>query len=60
MSRLNLKEIPNVRIQGKKYRLCDVYKYFDVSDGTVRKRYKQGLRGLELITGKLKVKPKTR
>lgn len=40
----------------KKYRLCDVYKYFDVGDSTVRKRYyKQKLRGWELVYGKGKV-----
>ena len=33
------KNIPDVYIGGKKYRLCDVYKYFDVGDSTVRKRY---------------------
>ena len=41
-----------VNLNGKRYRLCDVYKYFDVSDSTVRKRYKEGLRGPELIHGK--------
>lgn len=46
------KEMPKVNINGKRYRLCDVYKYFDVSDSTVRKRYKEGLRGPELIHGK--------
>lgn len=50
------KNIPDVYIGGKKYRLCDVYKYFDVGDSTVRKRYyKQKLRGLELVYGKGKV-----
>lgn len=44
------KNIPDVYIGGKKYRLCDVYKYFDVGDSTVRKRYyKQKLRGWELV-----------
>ena len=34
----------------------DVYKYFDVGDSTVRKRYyKQKLRGWELVYGKGKV-----
>lgn len=28
------KNIPDVYIGGKKYRLCDVYKYFDVGDAT--------------------------
>ena len=41
-----------VNLNGKRYRLCDVYKYFDVSDSTVRKRYDEGLRGPELIHGK--------
>lgn len=41
-----------VNLDGKRYRLCDVYKYFDVSDSTVRKRYKEVLRGPELIHGK--------
>ena len=41
--------MPKVNLNGKRYRLCDVYKYFDVSDSTVRKRYKEGLRGPELI-----------
>ena len=50
------KNIPDVYIGGKKYRLCDVYKYFDVGDSTVRKRYyKQKLRGWELVYGKGKV-----
>lgn len=50
------KNIPDVYIGGKKYRLCDVYKYFDVGDATVRKRYyKQKLRGWELVYGKGKV-----
>ena len=44
--------MPKVNLDGKRYRLCDVYKYFDVSDSTVRKRYKEGLRGPELIHGK--------
>lgn len=44
--------MPKVNLDGKRYRLCDVYKYFDVADSTVRKRYKQGLRGAELIYGK--------
>ncbi|PPK17195.1 hypothetical protein CV015_09680 [Staphylococcus haemolyticus] len=44
--------MPKVNLDGKSYRLCDVYKYFDVSDSTVRKRYKEGLRGPELIHGK--------
>lgn len=46
------KEMPRVNLDGKRYRLCDVYKYFDVSDSTVRKRYSDGLRGPELIHGK--------
>ncbi|WP_145435266.1 hypothetical protein [Staphylococcus hominis] len=46
------KPIPIVYLDGKTYRLCDVYKYFPVGDSTVRKRYKQGLRGPELIYGK--------
>lgn len=50
------KNIPNVNIGGQKYRLCDVYKYFDVGDGTVRRRYyKQKLRGWELVYGEGKV-----
>lgn len=44
--------MPKVNLDGKRYRLCDVYKYFDVSDSTVRKRYAEGLRGPELIHGK--------
>ena len=44
--------MPKVNLDGKRYRLCDVYKYFDVSDSTVRKRYKEGLRGPELIHGR--------
>ena len=44
--------MPKVNLDGKRYRLCDVYKYFDVSDSTVRKRYEEGLRGPELIHGK--------
>ncbi|MCH8680072.1 hypothetical protein SHJJP8915_001064 [Staphylococcus lugdunensis] len=50
---INVKgRMPIVNLNGKRYRLCDVYKYFDVADSTVRKRYKQGLRGAELIYGK--------
>ncbi|PNZ31325.1 hypothetical protein E2557_08365 [Staphylococcus petrasii] len=52
LGRHNDKEIPRVRLNGKVYRLCDVYKYFPVSDNTVRSRYKKGLRGAELIHGK--------
>nr|WP_272106654.1 hypothetical protein [Staphylococcus sp. NRL 22/194] len=46
------KKTPKVNLNGKAYRLCDVYKHFDVADSTVRKRYKKGLRGPELIYGK--------
>ena len=44
--------MPKVNLDGKRYRLCDVYKYFPVSDMGVRRRYKKGLRGSELIYGK--------
>ena len=49
------KNIPDVYIGGKKYRLCDVYKYFDVGDSTVRKILQAKLRGWELVYGKGKV-----
>ncbi len=41
-----------VNLDVKRYGLCDVYKYFPVSDTAVRRRYKKGLRGSELIYGK--------
>lgn len=41
MTREKIKSIPRVYLNGKSYRLCDVYKYFPVSDTAVRRRYKK-------------------
>lgn len=41
MTREKIKSLPRVYLNGKSYRLCDVYKYFPVSDTAVRRRYKK-------------------
>lgn len=40
-----------IYLDGKRMKLADVYKQYPVSDTTVRRRYKQGLRGMKLVRG---------